>query len=73
MGWEIPWYSALGSLEILLIGRRIGRMHIVCYLRQGAKVFETYWMILLSNTSTPRAVVPKKAYHSQELVQWAKN
>ncbi len=43
MGWETPWYSALGSLETLLIGRRVGRMHIVCYLRQGSKVFETYW------------------------------
>jgi predicted dithiol-disulfide oxidoreductase (DUF899 family) len=43
MGWEIAWYSALGSLETLLIGRRVGRMHIVCYLRQGSKVFETYW------------------------------
>jgi len=43
MGWDMPWYSALGSLETLLIGRRAGRMHIVCYLRQGPKVFETYW------------------------------
>ncbi|HZS27211.1 MAG TPA: DUF899 family protein, partial [Candidatus Angelobacter sp.] len=43
MGWEMPWYSALGSLETLLEGRRIGRMHLVCYLREGARVFETYW------------------------------
>jgi predicted dithiol-disulfide oxidoreductase (DUF899 family) len=43
VGWEMPWYSALGSLDTLLVGRRVGRMHIVCYLRQGAKVFETYW------------------------------
>ena len=43
MGWDMPWYSAVGSLETLLAGRRIGRMHIVCYLRQDAKVFETYW------------------------------
>ncbi len=43
MGWEIPWYSAMPSLNILLIGRRVGRMHIVCYLRQGSNVFETYW------------------------------
>jgi predicted dithiol-disulfide oxidoreductase (DUF899 family) len=26
-GWEMPWYSAQGSLETLLIGRRVGRMH----------------------------------------------
>ena len=43
MGWEMPWYSAQGSLETLLVGRRVGRMHLVCYLRQGSQVFETYW------------------------------
>jgi len=43
MGWEIPWYSARDSLEILLIGRRIGMVHLVCYLRRKSKVFETYW------------------------------
>jgi hypothetical protein len=43
LGWEMPWYSALGSLETLLVGRRVGRMHLVCYLRQGSKVFETCW------------------------------
>jgi predicted dithiol-disulfide oxidoreductase (DUF899 family) len=43
MGWEMPWYSASReSLETLLVGRKIGMMHIVCYLRQGSKVFETY-------------------------------
>ncbi len=45
MGWEtMPWYSApRDSLERLLVGRRVGMMHIVCYLRHGSKVFETYW------------------------------
>jgi predicted dithiol-disulfide oxidoreductase (DUF899 family) len=44
MGWEMPWYSAQGfSLDALLMGRRVGRMHIVCYLRRGSNVFETYW------------------------------
>ena len=43
MGWEMPWYSAQASLGTLLVGRRVGRMHLVCYLRQGSKVFETYW------------------------------
>jgi predicted dithiol-disulfide oxidoreductase (DUF899 family) len=44
MGWEMPWYAApRESLETLLVGRRVGMMHIVCYLRQGSKVFETYW------------------------------
>jgi predicted dithiol-disulfide oxidoreductase (DUF899 family) len=44
MGWEMPWYAApRDSLNTLLVGRRVGMMHIVCYLRQGSKVFETYW------------------------------
>jgi len=43
MGWEMPWYSAQDSLDTLLVGRRVGMMHIVCYLRQGSNVFETYW------------------------------
>jgi predicted dithiol-disulfide oxidoreductase (DUF899 family) len=43
MGWEMPWYSAQDSLDTLLVGRRKNRMYIICYLRQGSKVFETYW------------------------------
>ncbi|MDQ8755792.1 DUF899 family protein [Sphingosinicella sp. LHD-64] len=43
MGWTMPWYSAQESLDTLLAGRRIGMMHLVCYLRQGSDVFETYW------------------------------
>lgn len=43
MGWDVPWYSAQGSVGTLLAGRRINRMHIVCYLRDGDRVFETYW------------------------------
>lgn len=43
MGWTMPWYSAQGARETLLAGRRIGRFHLVCYLRQGDEVFETYW------------------------------
>lgn len=43
MGWTMPWYSAQGSLETLLVGREIGMMFLVCYLRRGNDVFETYW------------------------------
>ena len=43
MRWDMPWYSAQDSLDTLLVGRRVGLMHIVCYLRQGSDVFETYW------------------------------
>lgn len=43
MGWHMPWYSAQNSLDELLVGRQIGSMHVVCYLRDGDRVFETYW------------------------------
>ena len=44
MGWEMPWYSAQNSLGSLLAPpKRAGRMHLVCYLRNDNKVFETYW------------------------------
>lgn len=43
MGWEMPWYSAQDSLDSLFVGRQVGNFHIVCYLRQGSDVFETYW------------------------------
>jgi predicted dithiol-disulfide oxidoreductase (DUF899 family) len=43
MDWHLPWYSAQASLDTLLVGRRIGSMHLVCYLRDGGRVFETYW------------------------------
>lgn len=46
MGWDVPWYSALPSLDELLVGRHAGMMHIVCYLRDGDRVFETYWTTL---------------------------
>ena len=61
MGWEMPWYSAAGSLETLLVGRRVGRMHLVCYLRQGFDVSETYW-------TTARGVeVMDNSYHLLDL------
>jgi predicted dithiol-disulfide oxidoreductase (DUF899 family) len=43
MGWEVPWYSAKESLDALLVGRQIGLFHLVCYLRDRDRVFETYW------------------------------
>ena len=43
MGWDMPWYSAQDSLDTLLVGRQMGLMHLVCYLRDGDRVFETYW------------------------------
>ncbi len=43
MGWDVPWYSSQGSAEELLAGRQVGMFHLVCYVRQGDRVFETYW------------------------------
>ncbi len=43
MGWTMPWYSAEPSLDTLLTGRAIGKFHLVCYLQEGGRVFETYW------------------------------
>jgi len=43
MGWDMPWYSAQDSVGDLLAGRRAGMFHLVCYLRDGGRVFETYW------------------------------
>ena len=66
MGWQMPWYSAEGSLETLLVGRRIGRMHLVCYVRDGSKVFETYW-------TTSRGVeVMDNAYHLLDLTVYGR-
>src|SRR5271169_80832 len=41
MGWDMPWYSAQESAKALLAGRSFGAL--VCYLRDGDQVFETYW------------------------------
>jgi predicted dithiol-disulfide oxidoreductase (DUF899 family) len=43
MDWDMPWYSAQASAHALLIGRQIGLFHLVCYVRDGDRVFETYW------------------------------
>ena len=43
MGWTMPWYSAQPSLEQLLPGRELGLFHLVGYVRDGDRVFETYW------------------------------
>jgi predicted dithiol-disulfide oxidoreductase (DUF899 family) len=43
MGWTMPWYSAHDSRDALLVGRDVQMMYLVCYLRAGDRVFETYW------------------------------
>ncbi|MEU0094487.1 DUF899 family protein [Kribbella sp. NPDC006257] len=46
MGWTMPWYSALGSLDTLLGNRPHNVMYLICYVRDGDRVFETYWSTL---------------------------
>lgn len=41
MGYTWPWYSAKDSDPALVDGRGFGL--IACYLREGDRVFETYW------------------------------
>jgi len=67
MGWTIPWYSATGpSLERLLEGRKAGSMYLICYLREGARVFETYW-------TTQRGVeVMDNSYHLLDLTVYGR-
>lgn len=43
MGWDAPWYSVRDSAESLWAGRPFERFYLMCYLRDGDKVFETYW------------------------------
>jgi predicted dithiol-disulfide oxidoreductase (DUF899 family) len=43
MGWEMPWYSAQDAAPALLAPRRAGMFYLVCYVRDGERVFETYW------------------------------
>ena len=42
MGWDVPWYSAQDSLVALLGDRPRSPAPLVCYLRDGDRVFETY-------------------------------
>jgi predicted dithiol-disulfide oxidoreductase (DUF899 family) len=41
MGWDVPWYSAQESADALHAERSFASL--VCYLRRGDRVFETYW------------------------------
>jgi predicted dithiol-disulfide oxidoreductase (DUF899 family) len=42
MGWPVPWYSVPSeSVDELIADRHFGIL--ACYLRNGNRVFETYW------------------------------
>jgi predicted dithiol-disulfide oxidoreductase (DUF899 family) len=68
MGWQTPWYSVQTSREALLVGRRVGMMHIVCYLRHGERVLETYWTTLrgVETVDNSYALMDLTAYGRQE-------
>lgn len=67
MDWKMPWYSVTGdSLETLLAGRETNLMYLISYLRQGSKVFETYW-------TTRRGVeVMDNTYHLLDLTVYGR-
>lgn len=69
MGWQVPWYSALPSRDELLIGRQAGMMYVVCYLRDGDHVYETYWTTLrgVEVMDYNYALMDLTAYGRQEL------
>jgi predicted dithiol-disulfide oxidoreductase (DUF899 family) len=43
LGLDMPWYSVEASADVLLAGREFNHFYLVCYLRVGERVFETYW------------------------------
>ncbi|HEY1613429.1 MAG TPA: DUF899 family protein [Rhizomicrobium sp.] len=67
MGWTMPWYAPPpASLENLLVGRKVGMMHLVCYLRRGSQVFETYW------TTRRGAEVMDNSFHLLDLTVYGR-
>ncbi|WP_425828013.1 DUF899 family protein [Streptomyces fractus] len=69
MGWDMPWYSAVPSLDELLTGRHVGMMHLVSYLRDGDRVFETWWTTLrgVEQVDNSYRLMDLTAYGRQEL------
>src|SRR4051812_17297423 len=43
LGLEMPWYSVEKTAAQLLEGRDWQRHHLVCYVRDGERMFETYY------------------------------
>jgi predicted dithiol-disulfide oxidoreductase (DUF899 family) len=67
MGWTMPWYSSIDNRDQLLVGRNLGQMYLVCYLRDGDRVFETYW-------TTLRGVeVMDNGYHLMDLTVYGRH
>jgi predicted dithiol-disulfide oxidoreductase (DUF899 family) len=67
MGWEMPFYSVPeASQEALIAGRHFGMN--VCYLRDGERVFETYWTTGRGNETmgSVYAMLDQTVYGRQE-------
>ena len=64
MGYPFPWYSVAGSDPALADGRDFG--FIACYLRDGERVYETYW-------TTGRGVEAlMTSYHAMDLTVYGR-
>ena len=64
MGYTFPWYSAKGCDPALADGREFG--FIACYLRDGDRVYETYW-------TTGRGVEAlTTSYHALDLTAYGR-
>jgi predicted dithiol-disulfide oxidoreductase (DUF899 family) len=70
MDWRVPWYSVQDSVGLLLAPphKRPGMMHLVCYLRDGDRVFETYWTTMrgVEVTDYSYALMDLTVYGRQE-------
>ncbi len=68
MGWTQPWYSVPEeSVERLIAGRHFGVLAF--YLRDGARVFETYWTTGRGNEimAPSLALLDRTVFGRQEL------
>jgi predicted dithiol-disulfide oxidoreductase (DUF899 family) len=63
MGWDMPWYSARDA-DALVAGRGFGGY--LCYLRDGDRVFETYW------TTGRGTEVSATSYHLLDLTVYGR-
>ncbi|HEX7664373.1 MAG TPA: DUF899 family protein [Polyangiaceae bacterium] len=69
MGWTMPWYGVEEpSLVKLLAERKPHRMYLICYLREGDRVFETYWTTVrgVEAMDNQYALLDLTAYGRQE-------
>jgi predicted dithiol-disulfide oxidoreductase (DUF899 family) len=68
MGWDVPWYSVGESADVLRAGRPFNKFLLVCYLRSGKRVFETYWTRGrgIETISPTLGIMDKTVYGRQE-------